>query len=65
MFGVADLMAACTNPKAGRKSVTPVSLYLRRTVSAFLFTIPAAQTTRDVSFTRHKRRRAASADATE
>jgi hypothetical protein len=25
MFGVADLMAACTNPKAGRKSAGPVS----------------------------------------
>src|SRR5262249_8409922 len=32
------IMAACTNPKAERKSVVPVSRFLRRSVSAFLFT---------------------------
>jgi ATP-dependent RNA helicase RhlE len=55
-------MAACTNPNvAERKSVVPVSWFLRRTVSAFLFTKRQPQTTRDVIITRDKRRRVASA----
>jgi hypothetical protein len=56
------ITAACTNPKAERKSVVPVSKVFAADGFGLSVHKTAAQTTRDVIFTRDMRRRVASAD---
>jgi hypothetical protein len=57
------ITAACTNPKAEPKSVVPVSKVVAADGFGLSVQKTAAQTTRDVIFTRDMRRRVASGHA--
>jgi hypothetical protein len=57
------ITAACTNPKAEPKSVVPVFKVFAAVGFGLSVHKTAAQTTRDVIFTRDMRRRVAAADA--